>query len=276
MSYSIFYRAMFIKLSDGTYIPMIESGDNNVWEADNRRRARDWSACRWMHESDEQRRRIALTEGEIVGSALREIDRIRERYVGEEPAFGGPKYTEENVMKRFSYFSCVHVSGHSTSSAKTFLNFIKSGFRNAVTMDELREWGCSVRLGWWEQDKYQCDYAQDEKELLDKWNMYLAKGITPYVCLSSHNGEYAWTMVKTRNVKPRKERRKPTEYYVIRFTLACCDRFLVKLTSRNLLYNPYSEYAHKYASRKVAENAAASIGRRFSQISNIRVEQVAA
>ena len=276
MSYTIFYRAMFIKLSDGTFIPMIESGDNNVWEACNRRRARDWSACRWMHESEEQRKRISLTEEEIVGSALLEINRIRERYVGEEPAFGGPKYTEENVMKDFSYFSCVHISGHSTSSAKTFLNFIKSGFRNAVTMDKLQEWECSVCLGWWEQDKYQSDYAQDEKELLDKWNMYLAKGIIPYVCLSSQNAEYAWSMVKTRNMKPKKERRKPTECFIIRFTLAGCDRYLVKLTSRNLQYNPYEDCAHKYVSRKVAENTAASIARRFSQISNIRVEQVAA
>ncbi len=56
MSYSIFYRAMFLKMSDGTFIPMIESGDNNVWEVERNRRAREWTACRWLHESDEQRR----------------------------------------------------------------------------------------------------------------------------------------------------------------------------------------------------------------------------
>ena len=29
MSYSILYRSMFVKMSDGRFIPMMEMGDNN-------------------------------------------------------------------------------------------------------------------------------------------------------------------------------------------------------------------------------------------------------
>ena len=47
---------------------------------------------------------------------------------------------------------------------------------------------------------------------------------------------------------------------------------MVELTSRNLKFNPFKDSAHRYASRKVAENVAERIGRRFSQVSNIRVE----
>ena len=46
MSYSILYRSMFVKLSDGRYIPMMEMGDSNVYDASYRgkaRRSRSWS-----------------------------------------------------------------------------------------------------------------------------------------------------------------------------------------------------------------------------------------
>ena len=50
MSYSILYRSMFIKMSDGRFIPMMEMGDNNVWECNygrgRNRRARSWSNIR--------------------------------------------------------------------------------------------------------------------------------------------------------------------------------------------------------------------------------------
>ena len=47
MSYSILYRSMFVKLSDGRFIPMMEMGDNNVWDCNygrgRGRRSRSWS-----------------------------------------------------------------------------------------------------------------------------------------------------------------------------------------------------------------------------------------
>lgn len=47
MSYSILYRSMFVKLSDGRFIPMMEMGDNNVWDCKygrgRDRRSRSWS-----------------------------------------------------------------------------------------------------------------------------------------------------------------------------------------------------------------------------------------
>ena len=47
MSYTILYRSMFVKLSNGKYIPMMEMGDNNVYEPSygkgKAKRVRDWS-----------------------------------------------------------------------------------------------------------------------------------------------------------------------------------------------------------------------------------------
>lgn len=277
MSYTIFYRAMFMRMSDGTYIPMIEMGDSNVWDVDRNRRSREWSSCRWMHESEEQRRLYSLAESEILGAAQREVDSRVERYAGTEPAFGGEKYTREDVLSNLGYFNGIHVSGRSITSASNFLNFIKSGIRNAVSWDDLKQTGCSLHLGWYEEGgNYRREYARDEDELREKWAGCYAAGITPWICFGEVLGDRLWDMVRSRNRKPRPERKQLTEYFVIRFNLRGADRYMVKLTSRNLRYNPYQDEAHKYTSRKVAERAAGSIYRRFPQISDIRVERVPA
>ena len=279
MSYTIFYRAMFIKLSNGEYIPMIESGDNNVWDVDRNRRSRDFSSCRWVHETEEQRKRFSLTEDEIISVARREITSNLERYVGTEPPLGGPLYTKEQVLADLGYFNGIKISGHSTTSASQFFNFIKSGLRNATTFEEMR---CGVRLSWYElsEDKknsrWCTDYAKDEDELAQKWAEHLEHGRTPWIGLSEGNADNAWERVKARNRKPRAERKTPTEHFIIAFNYGGCERFMVKLTSRNIKFNPWSDYAHKYSSRKLAENAVANITRRFSQLTDVRVQCITA
>lgn len=279
MSYSIFYRAMFIKMSNGEYIPMIESGDNNVWDVDRNRRSRSWSSCRWLHESEQQRRRFSLTESEILDAARREILRTIESYAGEEPAFGGQPYTEEQIRADLGFFNAIKVSGHQTTTASQFLNFFKSGLRNAVTFDELR---CGVRLSWYElsddktSSRWCTDYAADEDELARKWTEYLGKGITPWIGLSESNAECAWKLVKERSRKPRPERKAPTEFFIIAFNYAECERYMVSLSSRNMKFNPWKDNAYKYSSRKMAENAAQRITARFSQVKDVRVEKISA
>lgn len=272
MSYSIFYRAMFLKMSDGTFIPMIESGDNNVWEVGRNRRAREWTACRWLHESDEQRRLFSLAEKDIIEAAQNEIDKTLERYVGTEPAFGGEKYTREAVLSNLGFFNGIKVYGRSETSAAAFLGFIKSGIRNAVTWDDLAQLGCSVHLGWYEEGgNYRREYAASENELAEKWAKCLEEGVKyPWIGFSECVGDVLWRKVQQR--RPKVERKKPTEFFVIGFSYQFCERYVVELTSRNLKFNPFKDSAHRYASRKVAENVAERIGRRFSQVSNIRVE----
>ena len=268
---------MFIKMSNGEYIPIIESGDNNVWDVDRNRRSRDWNSCRWKHETEEQRKRFSLTEDEILNAARREIAQNLERHVGKEPAFGGTPYTKEQVLADLGFFNCIQISGHSTTSASQFFNFIKSGIRNATTFEEMR---CGVRLSWYElsedkkSSKWCTDYAMDENELAQKWAEHLKQGRTPWIGLSESNGNYAYDIVKARNRKPRTERKKPTEYFIVTFKYGSREHFMTKLTSRNISFNPKSDNAHKYTSRKVAENAAANIARRFKQLTNVSVQQV--
>ena len=210
MSYSIFYRAMFIKMEDGTFIPMIESGDNNVWDCDGRRRSREWCSSRWLFETEEQRSRYSLSGEEIIADAQTLIDEKLEQYVGKEPAFGGEPYTRDQVLKDFYFFSSIHISGSSQQTASRFLNFFKSGIRNAVTMDEV-----SVLLSWYDRDdKYMKEYVSTEKDLADAWNRLRSQGITPWIQLSEYSADRAWRELKQRNKKER-VRKTPEKYFLI-------------------------------------------------------------
>ncbi len=271
---------MFIKMSDGTYIPLIESGDNNVWDVDRNRRARNWASCRWIHESEEQRTRFSLTEKEILDSVNLEIDRTLQRYVDREPAFGGAPYTKEDVISDLGFFNAIKVTGHPTTSAAQFAGFFKSGLKNAVTMEELRS---GLILSWYESSedgntsKFCTDNARDEQELSKKWAEHLAKGTTPWIGLRENAAEYAWDIARARNRKPRKEPKPRRHSYVITFKLRDSLRYLVKLTSRSVYHSNYVGEAHKYASRKTIEETAKRISRGgYAQISDIQIQEVPA
>ena len=76
MSYSILYRSMFVKMSNGKYIPMMEMGDNNVWDCSYGRgcakRSRSW--CN-----------INIVSGKIF-------------YSHEDLMFDDPNYLENNAF----------------------------------------------------------------------------------------------------------------------------------------------------------------------------------
>lgn len=276
MSYTILYRAMFVKLSDGTFIPVIESGDNNVWDVDRNRRSRSWSACRWLRESEEQRKRFSLTGDEIIDLAKREIQAVVDENVGKEPAFGGAPYTKEYILSDLGYFNGVHVCGHAVTTAARFLGLVKSGLRNAVTFEEMN---CGLRLSWYEKTENEetirhcTDYANDENELAQKWAEFQERGITPWIGFGEAAGERLWDFVKARNRKERPEKATSADYYVISFYYSG-KRYVQKYTTRRLLHNDSIAYAHKYSSKKVADAAASIIARRFSQIVDVQVEFV--
>lgn len=276
MSYTIFYRAMFVKLSDETFIPVIESGDNNVWDVGRNRRSRSWSSCRWLRESEEQRKRFSLSGDEIIDLAKKEIQAVVDENVGKEPAFGGTPYTKENILSDLGWFVGFHVCGHSVTSAARFLGFMKSGLRNAVTFEEM---DCGLKLSWYEKSEneesshYCTDYANDENELAQKWAEFQERGITPWIGFDDVVGERLWDLVKVRNRKERPEKTAPTDYYVISFYYNG-KQYVKKYTSRRLLYSESITFAHKYSSKKVADTAATKIAHRFTKVKDVRVEHM--
>lgn len=271
MSYSIFYRAMFIKMKDGTYIPTIESGDNNVWDCDNRRRSREWCSSRWTHETEEQRARFSLTEEEIISGAQAFVDKKVKQYEGREPAFGGEPHTKEQVLKDFYYFSCVKISGASEQTAARFVGFFRSGIRNAVPMSEV-----TVFLAWYEKpeneggEKYHREFVATEEDLAAMWERLRARGITPWVCLTDGSAQRAWREVKACN-RMNRVKREHTECFIVALNENGVDKYLLRLTSRHLWFTRWADSAHKYATRKGAEHAAKRVVGRFVGVTEAKV-----
>lgn len=239
---------MFVKMSDGTFIPFIESGDNNVWDPMRNRRSRDWESCRWIFESEEQRDRISLSEQEIMDSAQKELD--------------------------LNGKDCIKLSGYSDwGTPAQFLAFFRSGFRHAVTFDDLHRDSCFVTLGWWKEGDYSADYATTEEELLRKWNECLDKGFRPYVGLGVYS-ERVWDNMKRRTHKERVRTSLDAGRFVITFNYYGSERYARRLTSRNLHITEYRDCAHRYSTEKSARASAEKISRRFSRtITDVRVEE---
>ncbi len=268
MSYSILYRHLFVRLSDGTFIPIIESGDNNVWES-NTRRAREWGSCRWVHENEEQRKRFSLTGEEILDTIRNEINTQVENNLKRND-HEGTSYTREEILNNLSYYNAIVISGHRTTTAMQFLNFFKAGIKNAIPLDEL---GGPIRLSWYgEGFKSICEYAHNEAELRYKWDELIKKGIKyPYIGIDSVTAEDAWQKIKERNARGPRRKRENREYYIVSFKYGGGDGYLTKFSSRRIHFNPFADNAFKYASRKVAENACGKIKMHFPQLADVRI-----
>ena len=81
MSYTILYRSLFVKLRSGKYLPIVESGDNNVYEYNNRRRARSWQNDGSLYIF--ANRHYDLTADEIMAGIENIINDDKKRYVGQ-------------------------------------------------------------------------------------------------------------------------------------------------------------------------------------------------
>lgn len=141
MSYSILYNKQFVKVADDLYIPMIQSGDNNVYESD-RKRARSWYNHRYV------------TGGSVWASSeliLSTIDRIREERIARnksniEQGFldDGDQYDD----KRFGWHEGIAIYGKHTSNTTfgMYRNFHKTGIERALTVEQLLEKGVQLKM----------------------------------------------------------------------------------------------------------------------------------
>lgn len=134
MSYSITYDKQFIKVGDDLYVPMVLQGDNNVWEGDNRRRARDWYAAKW------------LTKGSLIATSkemLAVVDAIRQSEI-DRSRDDDDKYTD----KRFGWFTSIAMAGRGCSGTTfgMFRGIVTDGIKKAVTVEELVKYNVDLMI----------------------------------------------------------------------------------------------------------------------------------
>lgn len=172
MSYTILYRSMFAKLGDDKYIPMVEMGDNNVYEGYGRyeRRARDWQ--NWRVPGKEKQ--IVLTHQEIMEGIHNLIQDTVDNWVN-KPAreydnIPGPYWTFNDVYKQYGWLTGIAISGKNTSmtTARMVRNFFNRGFEQAVNMHDVKYWGhFPIRLCYWENCEKRCFYYDTLDEFLE-------------------------------------------------------------------------------------------------------------
>ena len=257
MSYTILYRSMFVKLSNGKYIPLVEIGDNNVYDCSGRR-SRSWQ--QWIVGG--QHKCLAFTRNEIMNEVESVIDEQKARYANKPiPEYEHKEgiYTEQDIEKRFGYFSGIAISGRhcNDTTAQQFRNFFLKGFDQAVTFAEE---SLELDLHWCpEYPNYKHRYVKSEQELTEAWEELQSSKCDIWISYRG-SGDYLWEKYRKR-AKPRQEK-DHTVGFVVNFGY----RYVEQMTSRRLWHTDSIQYAKKYASRSSAEKVAEKIRTRYHSI----------
>ena len=252
MSHTILYRSLFVKLRSGKYLPIVESGDNNVYEYNNRRRARSWQNDGSLYIFSN--RHYDLTADEIMAGIENMINDDKKRYVGQltdrYDKECTTRYTEEDVERDYSYFSGLTLSscGNKWASANQIRNFFKRAIENAVDADEV-----DFVVSWYTGYPH-CEhrYPSTEAELWDAIREGLAGGYYPWISCSNADSILYARQIKRSNeyCKKRYERAKARKKgYAV--TIDC--NYLFKATPRRFILCGGVKEAHIYATLASAE-----------------------
>jgi hypothetical protein len=263
MSYSILYDKQFIKVGDNLFIPMVQCGDNNVYEAagNGRKRARSWSNDSWIANG-----KTICTREEIESR----INQIRDEVI---------QRSEENVKeydeswsyqdKRFGYHTGIAIYGKHTSNTTfgNFKGFYMSGCDGALTIEELLKHNVNVcvRLPYYNSVKEEIEkkgleckqtvYLKTTEELLNtikEWDEYYGNKITYYIDFGSDWGLENIKRERSKT-KQRKEKQyiQTKEYYVLEGVGGGMGYF-VKNLKRGYRYAYTSTGAKKFINEKSA------------------------
>ena len=152
MSYSILYRSMFVKLSDGRFIPMMEMGDNNIWDCNYGRgrgkRSRSWSNINL------NRGQKFFTEGEIkkfLEEWNNDFEAKRQKDLQSDEEW--LKESAENA--NFGFYEAISVYGKGGTHGTAFKdvrNIVLSGVRNCISVEDAIK-KCDLKITYWKKEE---------------------------------------------------------------------------------------------------------------------------
>lgn len=142
MSYSIYNKAMFLKIGNDKYLPMFEAAESNVYD-ENNKRAKNWSNTIFSNKS------ILLSENEVVALP----NEIRQKLINEK----SDKYNDSC----FGYFYGLSIRNKRpiNTSFNDFKNLFKNGMAYAITFNELKNLGIYLYAYRYNKEK---DYATEQ------------------------------------------------------------------------------------------------------------------
>lgn len=227
MSYEILYRRMFVKMSDGTIIPLHESGSNNCYEVGPTgasRRERNWNIGFGAFMD-----KLSWTPEEIVNII---------RQIGTD---GG----------------CVTIAGKRHTTDEQLVRWFENGIKRAVTFDFLKEHRIKLTMlsGSTKIENITCS---TEQELFDAHQQLREQGGHPYVG-ARYVPDSAFESLKR---KVTKSSTPFLEGFVI--DLGAGYGYLTRLSAHKLWHSPYSQKV--YRSRASAIKALASLNRKWPSL----------
>lgn len=252
MSYTILYRSMFVKLSDGRFIPMVEMGDNNVYDVmwnGRQKRSRSWQ--QWVP-GGKFKQYPVYTKEEIMAGVERMIDaekyRVGQPYAEYEHKEG--VYTEQEIEKRWGYYSGVAIEGQhcNDTSAQQVRNFFLKGFEQAVNFEEDAELKLELHCTFYNEKPRRTERkrVKSEQELKAAWDEM--KELGPDVWFDFW-GCSEWLYEQHRKRAPKREKKEYQNGYVVTIN----GRYITKTSSRNFFHCYCVDYAHIYPQRATAE-----------------------
>lgn len=129
MSYTILYRRLFVKMPDGTFVALVQSGDNNVYDTDlltgRERRSRSWSSWHFCSPGDTPK--ASYGEAEILAWLGHRGENARRQ------AERSPVTWEKDYGWLAGY--ALHGRRPAMTTWGMFRNFFLAGMRNAVPFD---------------------------------------------------------------------------------------------------------------------------------------------
>lgn len=131
MGYTIYYKAMFLKLRNEKYLPMFEAASSNVWSVESpRKRSRDWGNTRFGGAPE----KVCLTENELLN-----IPNIEEKKLIE-------RYPNDYNKKSFGWSFGVAIGNKKTynTTFNDYKNLFKAGIKNSITFDMLKEFNIKL------------------------------------------------------------------------------------------------------------------------------------
>lgn len=243
MSYTILYAKQFIKIDEKRVIPFILQGDNNVYESNNKR-ARDWSNSYGFTST-------IITSNEAL---LQEIERFKQDTI--ERCNEYVKQYDETWAydeKRFGYHTGIAVGGRHTTKTTfgMFKNFFANGIKDAKTIEELRELGCSlgIRVSSYDNKniteagleiKPTVNFTSTEQAIatIEEYEAYY-KGHNVYLYIYAYGMDRV--VEKTKKTKTPKKIEKVDQYFQINTPFG----LFVKNTARGFQYSRWNAKAFR-------------------------------
>lgn len=205
MSYSIYYKSMFVRLSDGRYIPMMEAGDSNTY--DGQKRCRDWQLRRpIMQEGEARYEQYAWTEQEIKNDLEQYIDDVKQRNVNQPKNWGKENdyWTLKEIEQKFSYFSGMTIYGQGGyTSAQQIRNFFRKGFERAIDMA-----AGLLEITYWKDGKYHREAVESEEHLARRYKELRSEGMKQIYFDYTIHGMLLYDQQDRKAKKPSARRRQ--------------------------------------------------------------------